>query len=170
MRVSHYHYSVPLPRRAVGRVLEIQTGVMGWLTGTFSLPIGGFILATFLALSNYLTPSGAREHARITAIPKGIGQGQVAVSGTLARTNVLGGGDGVSGRNIDPRRDEPRPASAGNVRQRHRVYPQRQGDRSPSVDSGADGFLHGLSLAAQPQNDQNARKKRTSLDCPARFR
>jgi hypothetical protein len=64
---------------------------MGWLTGTYSLPIGGFILATFLALSNYLTPSGAREHARITAIPKGIGQGQVAVSGTLARTNVLGG-------------------------------------------------------------------------------
>jgi multidrug resistance efflux pump len=30
-------------------------------------------------------------HARITAIPKGIGQGQVAVSGTLARTNALGG-------------------------------------------------------------------------------
>ncbi|MGY2903424.1 HlyD family secretion protein [Bradyrhizobium sp. URHC0002] len=34
---------------------------------------------------------GRIYHARITAIPKGIGQGQVAVSGTLARTNVLGG-------------------------------------------------------------------------------
>jgi multidrug resistance efflux pump len=30
-------------------------------------------------------------HARIIAIPKGIGQGQIAVSGTLARTNALGG-------------------------------------------------------------------------------
>jgi multidrug resistance efflux pump len=29
-----------------------------WLSGTISLPIGGFILATFLALFNYLTPSG----------------------------------------------------------------------------------------------------------------
>ena len=34
---------------------------------------------------------GRIYHARITAIPKGIGQGQVAVSGTLARTNALGG-------------------------------------------------------------------------------
>ena len=29
-----------------------------WLSGTISLLIGGFILATFLALFNYLTPSG----------------------------------------------------------------------------------------------------------------
>ena len=34
---------------------------------------------------------GRIYHARITAIPKGIGQGQVAVSGTLARTSALGG-------------------------------------------------------------------------------
>jgi len=34
---------------------------------------------------------GRIYHARITAIPKGIGQGQVAVSGTLARTVALGG-------------------------------------------------------------------------------
>src|SRR5450755_927854 len=34
---------------------------------------------------------GRIYHARITAIPKGIGQGQIAVSGTLARTNALGG-------------------------------------------------------------------------------
>jgi multidrug resistance efflux pump len=34
---------------------------------------------------------GRIYRARITAIPKGIGQGQVAVSGTLARTNALGG-------------------------------------------------------------------------------
>src|SRR6266545_3747190 len=30
----------------------------GWLSGTISIAIGGFILATFLALFNYLTPSG----------------------------------------------------------------------------------------------------------------
>jgi multidrug resistance efflux pump len=34
---------------------------------------------------------GRIYHAKITAIPKGIGQGQIAVSGTLARTNAIGG-------------------------------------------------------------------------------
>ncbi len=34
---------------------------------------------------------GQIYHARVTDIPKGIGQGQVAVSGTLARTSALGG-------------------------------------------------------------------------------
>lgn len=34
---------------------------------------------------------GRIHHAKITAIPKGVGQGQIAVSGTLARTTALGG-------------------------------------------------------------------------------
>src|SRR6202795_3143357 len=34
---------------------------------------------------------GRIYHGTITAIPKGVGQGQVAVSGTLARTTALGG-------------------------------------------------------------------------------
>jgi multidrug resistance efflux pump len=34
---------------------------------------------------------GQIHHARITALPKGIGQGQIAASGTLARTTALGG-------------------------------------------------------------------------------
>ncbi|MEH2523948.1 multidrug resistance efflux pump [Bradyrhizobium sp. AZCC 2176] len=34
---------------------------------------------------------GRIYHAKVTAIPKGIGQGQIAVSGTLARTTALGG-------------------------------------------------------------------------------
>ncbi|MEH2513334.1 multidrug resistance efflux pump [Nitrobacteraceae bacterium AZCC 1564] len=34
---------------------------------------------------------GRIYHARVIAIPKGIGQGQVAVSGTLAKTTALGG-------------------------------------------------------------------------------
>jgi multidrug resistance efflux pump len=34
---------------------------------------------------------GRIYHSRVIAVPKGIGQGQVAVSGTLARTSALGG-------------------------------------------------------------------------------
>src|SRR5207253_10207423 len=34
---------------------------------------------------------GRIYHAKITAIPEGISQGRVAVSGTLARTTALGG-------------------------------------------------------------------------------
>ena len=34
---------------------------------------------------------GRIYHAKVMGIPMGIGQGQVAVSGTLARTNALGG-------------------------------------------------------------------------------
>jgi multidrug resistance efflux pump len=34
---------------------------------------------------------GRIYHAKIEAIPKGVGQGQIAVSGTLARTNAIGG-------------------------------------------------------------------------------
>jgi multidrug resistance efflux pump len=34
---------------------------------------------------------GRIYHARVIAIPKGIGQGQIAVSGTLAKTSALGG-------------------------------------------------------------------------------
>jgi multidrug resistance efflux pump len=34
---------------------------------------------------------GRIYHAKITEIPKGIGQGQIAASGTLARTNAIGG-------------------------------------------------------------------------------
>ena len=69
---------------------------------------------------------GRIYHAKITAIARGVGQGQVAVSGTLARTNCARRRDGVSGRDIDTRRDEPRPASPGNVRQRHRFCRQRR--------------------------------------------
>jgi multidrug resistance efflux pump len=34
---------------------------------------------------------GRIYHAKIIEIPKGVGQGQVATSGTLARTNAIGG-------------------------------------------------------------------------------
>ena len=30
----------------------------GWVSGTIAVVVGGIILATFLALFNYLTPSG----------------------------------------------------------------------------------------------------------------
>jgi len=89
----------------------------GWLSGTISLLVGGFILAAFLALFNYLTPSG-----------------------TLVRTDALGA------------TVFPRPASAGDVRQPHRVCRQRGRDRSSGVDSGVDWLLHGISLAGRTQN------------------
>jgi hypothetical protein len=64
MRASYDHHSVPIPRRAVGRVLEIQAGAIGLVVRDYLAAIGGFILATFLALFNYLTPSGARHGVR----------------------------------------------------------------------------------------------------------
>jgi multidrug resistance efflux pump len=42
----------------MGRVLEIQARALGLVSGTISACTGGFILAIFLALFNYLTPSG----------------------------------------------------------------------------------------------------------------
>jgi multidrug resistance efflux pump len=59
----------------------------GWLSGTVSLLIGGFILATFLALFNYLTPSG---HVTVTGwvvevTPNVTGQ----IVAIPVRTNVL---------------------------------------------------------------------------------
>jgi hypothetical protein len=61
MSASHDHYFVPLRRRDVARVLEIQAGAVGWLSGTVAVLIGGFILATFLALFNYLTISRRQD-------------------------------------------------------------------------------------------------------------
>src|SRR5438445_1980942 len=58
MRASHDHYFVSLRPRAVARVLQIQTGAMGLVVRYHLAAVGGFILATFLALFNYLTPSG----------------------------------------------------------------------------------------------------------------
>jgi hypothetical protein len=43
------------------------------------------------SISSFDNAPGRIYHAKITAIPKGIGQSQVAVSGTLARTTALGG-------------------------------------------------------------------------------
>jgi hypothetical protein len=54
---NDYHF-VPLHCRAVACVFKIKIGALGWLSGTISIVVGLFILATFLALFNYLTPSG----------------------------------------------------------------------------------------------------------------
>ena len=58
MRASHDHYFVPLLRRLWLVFSKFKLVRWGWLSGTVSLLVGGFILATFLALFNYLTPSG----------------------------------------------------------------------------------------------------------------
>ena len=57
VRASDAHYSVPLV--ALWAVFsKFRMVPWGWLSGTISLLMGGFILATFLALFNCLTPSG----------------------------------------------------------------------------------------------------------------
>jgi hypothetical protein len=57
VRASGDHYSVPLVAlRVVFSKFKLVR--WGWFSGTISLLMGGFILATFLALFNYLTPFG----------------------------------------------------------------------------------------------------------------
>ena len=58
MGLRHGYYPVPLPCRALGCVRKVQTGALGLASGTIAVLVGAFILAVFLALFNYLTPSG----------------------------------------------------------------------------------------------------------------
>jgi hypothetical protein len=64
----------------VGRILEIQLVRWGWLSGTVSLLIGGYVLAPFLTPFNYLTPSGMSGSATALA----------------GNAGVIGGGDSGS--------------------------------------------------------------------------
>jgi hypothetical protein len=60
----------------------------GWLSGTISLLIGGFILATFLALFNYLTPSGrVTVTGRVVEVTPNVTGQIVAIP---VKPNVLG--------------------------------------------------------------------------------
>ncbi len=59
----------------------------GWLSGTISLLIGGFILATFLALFNYLTPSGrVTVTGRVVEVTPNVTGQIIAIP---VKTNVL---------------------------------------------------------------------------------
>ncbi len=59
----------------------------GWLSGTVSLLIGGFILATFLALFNYLTPSGrVTVTGRVVEVTPNVTGQIIAIP---VKTNVL---------------------------------------------------------------------------------
>jgi hypothetical protein len=134
----------------------------GWISGTFAVFGGAFILAVFLAMFNYLTPSGTftvvsrvietqarlvmsfivsdevtivgmfapngfrtikpgaqvklvfdndpgRIHgATIVTIPEGVGQGQVAVSGVLAKVGSVGGAKAYPAVIFDSERAWPR--------------------------------------------------------------
>jgi hypothetical protein len=46
---------------------------------------------------------GRIYHARVIGVPKGVGQGQVAVSGTLAKTSAIGGATTFPGVDLGPR-------------------------------------------------------------------
>jgi multidrug resistance efflux pump len=61
---------------------------------------------------------GRIYHAKITGIPRGVGQGQIAVSATLARTNSLGGATSFPAEISIPEemsRDSLRPGMSGSA-------------------------------------------------------
>src|SRR3954451_2950421 len=58
MRASYDHYSVPLCRRAVGRVLEIQTGAVGLVVRDRLAAHRRIYPRDISRAFNYLTPSG----------------------------------------------------------------------------------------------------------------
>jgi len=85
---------------------------------------------------------GRIYHAKITAIPKGVGQGQVAVSGTLARTNALGGATAFPAEISVPdemSRDSLRLGTSGGATQHFR---KSESYRPPRLDSGLDQRLY----------------------------
>jgi len=75
---------VPLPRRALGRVLEIQTAAVGLVVRAIQLLVGGLILATFLALFNSRRRVGAR--GRVVEVTPNV-TGQIAAI-PVSRTGV----------------------------------------------------------------------------------
>ena len=87
---------------------------------------------------------GRIYHAKITAIPRGIGQGQVAVSGTLARTNALGGATVFPAEISIPDGISREAASPGNVGRRHRIFREGGRDRRSRLDPGVGQFLYGV--------------------------
>jgi hypothetical protein len=77
----------------------------GWLSGTISLLVGGFILAAFLALFNYLTPSGtlvrtdalgATVFPAEISIPDGMNRDQLRL-GMSGSATAFAGNAGVIG-------------------------------------------------------------------------
>jgi multidrug resistance efflux pump len=74
-------------RSAMSFILENEITVIGMFSqnGFQTVRVGAPVDIVFD------NAPGRIYHAKITAIPKGVGQGQVAVSGTLARTTALGG-------------------------------------------------------------------------------
>jgi multidrug resistance efflux pump len=74
-------------RSAMSFIVEKEITIVGLFSqnGFQTIKVGAPVDIVFA------NAPGRTYHARIAAIPKGIGQGQIAVSGTLARTTALGG-------------------------------------------------------------------------------
>jgi multidrug efflux pump subunit AcrA (membrane-fusion protein) len=92
---------------------------------------------------------GRIYHAKVIAIPKGIGQGQIAASGTLARTNALGGTTVFPAELSVPEGISRDSLRLGDVRQRHRFCRQRRRDRPSRLDPCVGQFLYSVSLASR---------------------
>jgi multidrug efflux pump subunit AcrA (membrane-fusion protein) len=156
----------------------------GWLSRTISLLTGGFILAKFIALFNYLTPSGrVTVTGRVEVTPNVTGQ-IVAIpvkpnvpvkandvlfsnrSGAVSRQGRAVAGlacrDEAAGRDHEISiTNRQRRMSAGS--RRHRFCRQRRRDRSSGIDSGVGGFLLGISLAGRTQKMARMRAKSARL-------
>jgi multidrug resistance efflux pump len=89
---------------------------------------------------------GRIHHAKITAIAKGVGQGQIATSGMIARTNAIGGA--TTGGDLNSGWHEPRLAAAGNVRKCDGIFRESGRYRSPRLHFGLDQRLYRLPVAS----------------------
>ena len=91
---------------------------------------------------------GRIHHAKITAIAKGIGQGQIAASGMIARTNAIGGATTFPVAISIPDGMSRELAATGNVRKCDGICRKCRGYRPPRVNSGLDQRLYRLPIAA----------------------
>ncbi len=89
---------------------------------------------------------GRIYHARVIAIPKGIGQGQIAVSGTLAKTSAIGGAPTFPAVLFVP---DISAATRFGLECRAvplHSHPRAGNDRSAGIHSGMDQLLYRVSL------------------------
>jgi multidrug resistance efflux pump len=90
---------------------------------------------------------GRIYRSKITAIPKGVGQGQIAVSGTLSRTNALGGASASPAEISVPddlSRDSLRLGMSGSAT----AFSASAGrDRPALLNSRLDQLIHGPPIA-----------------------
>src|SRR5580704_954392 len=87
---------------------------------------------------------GCIHCAQISEIPRGVGQGQIAVSGMLARVGAIGGARTYPGDHLPAGRHGSGAAAPRHARNRDGVRGQCGRHRAPDVDPGLGQFLYGV--------------------------